>query len=291
MKYFCLVLCLTNVAVRAGEISYTGIRLTTVGEELAAYLGLSDAVRIRAVDPGSPAATAGLKPYDVLVSWDGAPVTEIAQLAERMRAAPVGKKITAKVLRRGLPVDLAIVPAARERQGLSPATKKILGRLKDLLTVTYYVSKDPPPPIADMRDETQDLLSELKRAAPSHKVRVTVIDPTDEARRVARERQLLNEKAREHAKAAGGPTEDHAEFPWVKAQPLAVLLKGTFPHRMQPAKVLPSHVLVIGSSEFCKDYHLKSNDGRFYRDNCLFLKDVLEAFSLGDELFAIGVRK
>lgn len=52
---------------------YTGLDLVAVNERIARALGLS-AVRglvVRDVDPGSPAANAGIKPYDVLLELEG----------------------------------------------------------------------------------------------------------------------------------------------------------------------------------------------------------------------------
>lgn len=65
---------------------------------------------ITAVLPGQPAALAGIKPFDVLSSVDGVPVTEIDSLRRVMDAKQPGEALEVVVLRAGAPVRLSLQP-------------------------------------------------------------------------------------------------------------------------------------------------------------------------------------
>lgn len=73
-------------------------------------------VRVVAVRPGTPAEKAGLRPGDVIVSFDGQPVRDSAHLRQVLAAHAPGDSVTVSV-RRGeqqldLQVDLSSMPAA-----------------------------------------------------------------------------------------------------------------------------------------------------------------------------------
>jgi serine protease Do len=70
---------------------------------------------------GGPAATAGLTPGDVIVSFDGQPVTRATELQWQASTAGIGKAVTLRVVRAGEPFDLkvtlgALAPAAPWRR-------------------------------------------------------------------------------------------------------------------------------------------------------------------------------
>ncbi|UUE22059.1 M50 family metallopeptidase [Microbacterium sp. J1-1] len=65
-------------------------------------------------DPKSPAAEAGIKPGDVLVSVDGQPVSDFAEATAIVQAAP-GETLDLVVLRDGTEQSLSITPVAAER--------------------------------------------------------------------------------------------------------------------------------------------------------------------------------
>jgi serine protease Do len=62
-----------------------GVTVTDLSPELAEYLGARKGVLVNAVEPGSPAARAGLKAGDVIASIDGQPVESAAELRRRLR--------------------------------------------------------------------------------------------------------------------------------------------------------------------------------------------------------------
>src|SRR3954469_18040040 len=65
------------------------------------------------VKPGSPAAVAGLRYADVVVSIDGAPIDGWSAMQQAIRAHG-GETLSLRVLRDGQPLDLQIVPALHE---------------------------------------------------------------------------------------------------------------------------------------------------------------------------------
>lgn len=75
----------------------------------------STAKECSASDPASPAAKAGLKPGDVLVSIDGAPVSTFAEATAIVQNAP-GKTLDVVVRRDGVDHDLKITPIEAERK-------------------------------------------------------------------------------------------------------------------------------------------------------------------------------
>ena len=94
---------------------------------------------------------------------------------------------------------------------MSEATKKIFGRLKDIVTITYYVSKDLPSSAATLKQDTVDFLNERKLIAPKGKVRSRVVDPEQEAQRIAKQREEAKKRKKAEAEAAGKKYEEEEE--------------------------------------------------------------------------------
>ena len=69
------------------------------------------------VEPGGPAGKAGMSIGDVLVELGGRAMRRTENVQEALSAESVGKKIAARVLRGGNPVDLEITIAERPRRG------------------------------------------------------------------------------------------------------------------------------------------------------------------------------
>jgi serine protease Do len=63
---------------------------------------------VAAVEPRSPAAAAGVRPGDVVVSFDGEAITEPAALVLLLTRAPVGVEVPLEVLREGVPLTLTV---------------------------------------------------------------------------------------------------------------------------------------------------------------------------------------
>ena len=75
------------------------------------------AVIVVEVQPGSPAAAAGLTIGDVIVSLGAARIADPTDLKSALRPDRVGESVTASVLRGGEPKDLPVTVGERPRRG------------------------------------------------------------------------------------------------------------------------------------------------------------------------------
>jgi serine protease Do len=81
---------------------------------IAARLGRGSAIEVVEVVDGSPAATAGLRPEDLIVEVDGAIVEQVNDLQRLMAGELIGQAATIEVVRGGKPISVEIVPAELE---------------------------------------------------------------------------------------------------------------------------------------------------------------------------------
>ena len=79
-------------------------------------LAVTSGVTVAALEPGSPAAQAGLRPGDVIVGLDGQPIAGIDDLQRLLTAHRVGVRLGMTLLRGAEKLDLAIVPAESPRR-------------------------------------------------------------------------------------------------------------------------------------------------------------------------------
>jgi S1-C subfamily serine protease len=91
-----------------------GIRVEEVllPAPLARDLGLEPArgVAVHAVERGSPAAEAGLRPRDVIVAFRGERITTVADLHRLLDASSIAQALPLEALRAGRPTPLTIIP-------------------------------------------------------------------------------------------------------------------------------------------------------------------------------------
>ncbi|MFL5427476.1 MAG: S1C family serine protease [Myxococcales bacterium] len=67
-------------------------------------------VEIMQVEPGRPAAKAGLRPGDVLVFLDGKPVKNVDEVHRLLDSSSIGRPLQARALRNGVLLDYTVVP-------------------------------------------------------------------------------------------------------------------------------------------------------------------------------------
>lgn len=82
---------------------WIGVSIQELTPDLAKSFGLKEAngVLVSSVNPGDPAEKAGLKTGDIIISFDGKPITELSELPRTVATTPPGKKVEVKVLRDG----------------------------------------------------------------------------------------------------------------------------------------------------------------------------------------------
>ena len=99
---------------KTAERGYLGIIANTVAipQEIAEQAGLEQesGVMIFSVEPGSPARKAGLAMGDVLVKFNGKPVTEFYDLPRLLAEDVIGKETTLTIIRRESLIETTIVP-------------------------------------------------------------------------------------------------------------------------------------------------------------------------------------
>jgi serine protease Do len=105
---------------KSGSVSrgWLGVSIQPVTQNIADAIGLDKAegALVSEPQPGTPAAKAGLKSGDVIVSIDGRSVKDARDLARRIAAEGAGKKITLSVVREGKARDLAVTLAQMQEK-------------------------------------------------------------------------------------------------------------------------------------------------------------------------------
>jgi S1-C subfamily serine protease len=76
-----------------------------------ARVGRPSGVEVIGVDPDGPAAAAGVRAEDLIVSVDGRPVERMDDLLQLMVGDAVGVAVTLGVVRAGRPIDIALTLA------------------------------------------------------------------------------------------------------------------------------------------------------------------------------------
>lgn len=81
-----------------------------LGPRVAAASGHEHGVEVTTVVAGSPAARAGVRPEDVVVTLDGVPVDRVGALQQLLTGERIGRPATLRVARGGDVVDVVVVP-------------------------------------------------------------------------------------------------------------------------------------------------------------------------------------
>jgi len=119
-----------NGKVSRGRI---GVQIQPLSQELAQSFGLksTNGALVSMVEPGSPAARAGMQPGDVILKFNGEPVKGSSELPLIVANVHPGSKVPVQIWRRGqslaLSVTVAEMPTEKvaANQPAEPATAKI----------------------------------------------------------------------------------------------------------------------------------------------------------------------
>jgi serine protease Do len=110
-------------AYRTPAIGITGISLEHDDYNRAETWGIPPlGVIVSTVPPGHSADRAGIRPHDVITSFDGQPVFTMPQLIEAIRSRKVGDIVEIRILRNGsfaLTFDIEIGVLVRENFDLN----------------------------------------------------------------------------------------------------------------------------------------------------------------------------
>lgn len=105
--------------IRFGRVrrAFIGISADTTNlprrAALLSQVTSSTAVRLRSVEPGGPAARAGLREGDIIAVMDGRPVTGVDDLVRMLDAERIGRETMCTVLRRTGVSRIAVTPVAK----------------------------------------------------------------------------------------------------------------------------------------------------------------------------------
>ena len=112
--------------VATGHASHArlGVMVQDLDQALAESFGLDrpDGALVAGVDPGSPAASAGLKPGDVITQVNGAPIERAGDLSNRIGLDVPGSRVELKVWRERALREFSVKLAAAKTDTVQPAT-------------------------------------------------------------------------------------------------------------------------------------------------------------------------
>jgi serine protease Do len=115
-----------------GSVSrgYIGIQVNDLTPEIARRVDAPKDVRgcfVAHVYPGEPAETAGLRPYDIIVEYNGKKIASANDLIVEVTGTPVGKTAKVKALRNGksrdFEVKVALRPTTKPEEKAKPRAK------------------------------------------------------------------------------------------------------------------------------------------------------------------------
>jgi hypothetical protein len=105
------------------KVPFLGLALGPLDESLAAQLNLPEGVGVlvRAVMPGSPAASAGVLQHDVLHYFNDQLLVNEAQLQTLVRQAGIGTEVALKLLRKGAEQSVVVKLGEHEERDVADA--------------------------------------------------------------------------------------------------------------------------------------------------------------------------
>ena len=138
----------------SGSVSrgWLGVKIQPIDEDTAASIGLAQAkgALVNEVTPGGPAAAAGIRNGDAVLTVDGQPINDSRDLARKVAALAPNKTVDVKVIRGGkeqvIPVKLGTFPAGKELAKLEEPNKPAAVAEPNQLGLTLA------PPSRDVKD-------------------------------------------------------------------------------------------------------------------------------------------
>lgn len=130
-----------------GEVAwgFLGVGIQDLNRSLTQALGMSEkkGALVTNILPGLAAEKAGLRQGDVILEFNGSPITDVRALQQSVARTPVGTKVTMKILRRGEVQTVSAVVGkfaqeievvARPEKSPEPVPKEVLGLTLEELT-------------------------------------------------------------------------------------------------------------------------------------------------------------
>jgi serine protease Do len=152
---------------------YLGVQIQSLTPDMAASIGASDAkgAIIASVVDDSPAARAGMKQGDVIVSLDGAGISDSRELTRKVALLPAGSKVDFTVMRDGHKQNISVTIGKRNDQTASADTRSRPGNRQSSETTLGME-------LAPLNPETR---RDYRLGDNSKGVVVTSVDPDSDA--------------------------------------------------------------------------------------------------------------
>ncbi len=108
---------ISSQLISSGRASHPmiGVGLDVIRSESGSEL--ASGARIVAVQPGGPAAMAGLRPGDVITGVDGTRMTNPSDVISAVERAGVGRSLRVSILRGGEPLQISVTPGEMTLRG------------------------------------------------------------------------------------------------------------------------------------------------------------------------------
>jgi S1-C subfamily serine protease len=165
-----------NGNVRAGWLGANGDNVSQLSESEATALGLSNkaGVVVRQVVEGSPAATSGILPNDVITGVDNFDIAGRADLVAFLQSSPEGRKIKLRAIRNHQPVEINVELGARadsewstlvfrQEVGVTIASQRTdLGKRREEL-IQRYRSYEKLPSSKETQEALRELILEIRQ--------------------------------------------------------------------------------------------------------------------------------
>ena len=142
---------------------WLGVRIQAVTDEIAESLGLDKArgALVASVSDNGPAQSSGILPGDVILTFDGKPVTDMKHLPRLVAETPVDK----------------VVPVMVWRKHAETALKVKVGRLQETETASAEApAKTPQTPKPDAAEMVKALGMTLSNVTPDLKTKFSLSD-------------------------------------------------------------------------------------------------------------------
>jgi serine protease Do len=120
---------------------YLGLTPQPLTPEFREGLGAINAagILVAAVAPDTPAAQAGLQPYDILTSFDGRTLTNIDDFYSVVAATPPRQQVKLAVVRNGQPLELTATLGERPRNESERTTERPASLVKERAALGFTV--------------------------------------------------------------------------------------------------------------------------------------------------------
>lgn len=114
-----LVKDILDQMITTGSVTrgYLGVSTTNANRrlspELREFYGVEGGALVEEVSPGTPAAKAGVRPEDVIISWNNQTINDFDDLERLVQSTPPGRQVPLVVMRGGKRTNLTITTATR----------------------------------------------------------------------------------------------------------------------------------------------------------------------------------